>query len=178
MFSNYFNELYKISKNIDENIIDKVTKHINTTIKNKKKILICGNGGSASLSCHLLCDWTKRLYPKKICKVMDLTSNKSLISAIANDISYDKIFSYQINIFAEKKDLCIFISSSGNSKNILNGIKEAKKKKIKTLAIVGFDGGKAKKYADLSIHFPTSTYEHHEDLSQIIMHYIYKKLKF
>ena len=59
----------------------------------------------------------------------------------------------------------------------MNGINQAKKQGIKTLAIVGFNGGKAKKIADFCIHFPTKTYEHHEDLTQILMHYIYTKLK-
>ena len=110
-------------------------------------------------------------------QLFDLTSNKSLISAISNDISFDQIFSYQLNIFSEKNDVCIFISSSGNSKNIINGLKIAKKKGLKTVAITGFNGGIAKKLADISIHIKTSTYEHHEDLTQIIMHYIYLKLK-
>ena len=177
MLKNYINSLVKIANQVDEKILIKIIKEVDTTIKNKNKILICGNGGSASLSDHALCDWTKRLYPKKQCRVFDLTVNRSLICAISNDISFNNIFSYQIKIYADKKDLCIFISSSGNSKNIINGIKEAKKKGLKTIAILGFKGGSAKKLADLVIHFPTSTYQHHEDLAQILMHYIYTKIK-
>jgi D-sedoheptulose 7-phosphate isomerase len=177
MLKNYIKSLSLIADTIDENLLKRFISVIDKTIKKNNKIFICGNGGSASLSDHALCDWTKRLYPKKKCKIFDLTSNKSLISAIGNDISFDKIFSYQISIYAEKKDLCIFISSSGNSKNILNGIIEAKKKGIKTISILGFKGGKAKKLSDLAVHFPTTTYEHHEDLAQILMHYIYTKIK-
>ena len=177
MLKNYINLISKIGNKIDENNLKKIISYIDKKIKNKNRIFICGNGGSASLSDHALCDWTKRLFPKRKCEVYDLTSNKSLISAISNDISFENIFSYQIKIYAKKKDFCIFISSSGNSKNIVNGINQAKKLGIKTLAIVGFDGGKAKRIADLCIHFPTKTYEHHEDLTQILMHYIYTKLK-
>ena len=177
MLKNYINSLLIIANKIQEKQLNKVIKIINNTIKNKRKIFICGNGGSASLSEHALCDWTKRLYPKKKLKLFDLTSNKSLISAISNDIGFDQVFSYQLNIFAEKNDICIFISSSGNSKNIVRGLKLAKKIGCKTIAITGFKGGAAKKLADISIHIESSTYEHHEDLTQILMHYIYLQLK-
>lgn len=177
MLKNYINLISKIGNEINEDNLKRIISLIDKKIKNKNRIFVCGNGGSASLSDHALCDWTKRLYPKKKCEVYDLTSNKSLISAISNDISFENIFSYQIKLYAKKKDLCIFISSSGNSKNIIKGILQAKNMGIKTLAIVGFAGGKARKIADLCVHFPTKTYEHHEDLTQILMHYIYTKLK-
>ena len=172
MFKNYLNSILDVSENLNENILNNAIKTINKTVKNKKKIFICGNGGSSSLSDHALCDWTKRLYPKKKCRVYDLTSNKSLISA-----NFDDIFSYQIDVFSEKGDICIFISSSGNSKNILKGIRIAKKRGLKVISILGFDGGKAKSISDYAIHFNTKTYEHHEDLAQITMHYIYQNIK-
>ena len=99
MLKNYINSLLIIANKIQENQLNEIINTINKAIKNKKKIFICGNGGSASLSEHALCDWTKRLYPKKKLQLFDLTSNKSLISAISNDISFDQIFSYQLNIF-------------------------------------------------------------------------------
>ncbi len=177
MFKNYLNAILEVSEDLNEDILNNAIKTIKKTIKNQKKIFVCGNGGSASLSDHALCDWTKRLYPKKKCKVYDLTSNKSLISAIANDIKFEDIFSYQIDVFSEKGDICIFISSSGNSKNILKGIKIAKKKGLRVISILGFDGGRAKSISDYAIHFKTKTYEHHEDLAQITMHYIYQKIR-
>ncbi len=177
MLKKYLNNLTNIANQINENIIVDIVNTLNLAIKNKKKIFICGNGGSASLSEHALCDWTKRLYPKKKCQLVDLTSNKSLISAIGNDLGYENIYSHQLNIFSEKKDVCIFISSSGNSKNIIKGLKVAKKKGLKTITITGFNGGIAKKMSDISLHIKTSTYEHHEDIAQILMHYIYLKLK-
>lgn len=177
MLKKYIDKLKKISDSIDQKKLDEAVKVLEKAIINNSNIFICGNGGSASLSDHALCDWTKRLYPKRKCKVIDLTSNKSLISAISNDIEHNKIFSFQLDVYSKKGDVCIFISSSGNSKNIINGIKFAKKNKIKTIGIFGFDGGKSKHLTDITIHFKTDTYEHHEDLAQIIMHYIYLQLK-
>ena len=131
MFKNYLNSLLLTGNQINEKTITKIVNILNKTIKNKKKIFICGNGGSSSLSEHALCDWTKRLYPKKKLQLFDLTANRSLISAISNDMDFSEIFSYQLKVYSEINDVCIFISSSGNSKNIIKGIKTAKKKKIK-----------------------------------------------
>ena len=177
MLKDYLKSLIKISNDINEDALNKAIKVLNKAIDKKKNIFICGNGGSASLSDHALCDWTKRLYPKRKCKVFDLTSNKSLISAISNDISHNDIFSIQLDVYSENGDICIFISSSGNSKNVIKGIKFAKKRGLKIIGILGFSGGKAKNLVDIPIHCKTSTYEHHEDLAQILMHYIYLRLK-
>jgi phosphoheptose isomerase len=177
MIKNYLQELNRAGSQIDERNIKKIIDLIEKTILKKKKIFVCGNGGSSAIASHTLCDWVKRLHPLVSCKIFDLTANKSLISAISNDISHDEIFSYQLKILSENNDVCIFISSSGNSKNIIKGLKYAKINKIKSISIVGFDGGKSKKLSDYYIHIKTNKYEHHEDLSQIIMHYIYSSLK-
>ena len=89
MLKNYIKSLSLIADTIDENLLKRFISVIDKTIKKNNKIFICGNGGSASLSDHALCDWTKRLYPKKKCKIFDLMSNKSLISAIGNHINFD-----------------------------------------------------------------------------------------
>ena len=139
MLKDYLSSITKVANNINEVALNKAIKAIDKAINNNKNIFICGNGGSASLSDHALCDWTKRLYPKKKCRVFDLTSNKSLISAISNDINHNDIFSFQLDVYSERSDICIFISSSGNSKNIINGMKFAKKKKLKIIGILGFN---------------------------------------
>jgi phosphoheptose isomerase len=177
MLTTYIDSLAKIASRIENNNIDKCIKLIEKTINQKKTIFICGNGGSSAIASHTLCDFVKRLYPKKKCKMFDLTSNNILISAISNDLGSENVFSHQLKMFSEKKDICFFISSSGNSKNIIKGIKCAKKKGVETIAILGFSGGRAKKLADVVIHFQTKTYEHHEDLAQILMHYLYLRLK-
>ena len=177
MIKDYLKELNVVASKIDEKKIIKITNLIEKTILKKKTIFICGNGGSSAIASHTLCDWIKRLSHLVNCKIYDLTSNKALISAISNDLNHDQIFSFQLKNFAVNGDICIFISSSGNSKNIIKGIKFTKKNGIKSILLVGFDGGKSKKFSDYFIHIETNKYEHHEDLSQIIMHYIYISLK-
>ncbi len=174
----YINQLKDIASKIERKKINKIVSLIDNVIKKKKFIFICGNGGSAAIASHALCDWTKRLKKYQNIKIFDLTSNKNLISAISNDDSHDYIFSDQLKVYSSPGDICIFISSSGNSKNIIQGIKMAKQKKVKSISLVGFDGGKAKKLSDHVIHFKTDFYEYHEDLSQILINLIYQKLLF
>ena len=127
--------------------MDKAAKLILLTIKKKKTIYVCGNGGSAAIANHYVCDFLKffRQKTKYMPKIISLSNSIETITAIANDIDYNKIFSYQAESLCEKNDLIIIISSSGKSKNIIEIIKTAKKKGIKTLGFSGFKGGYLKK---------------------------------
>ena len=90
------------------------------TIKKKRTIFVCGNGGSAAISNHYICDYLKflRQHTKLKPKVISLSSNLETITAIYNDFSYDQVFKYQAESLFEKNDLLIVVSSSGNSKNV------------------------------------------------------------
>lgn len=140
-------ELKKKIDEIDLNNLNKILNILSKVYKSNSKILICGNGGSAALANHFACDHQKIIFEFTNINphFHSLCSNNSLITAISNDNGYDKVFSDQIKQIGKKNDVLIVISSSGNSKNILNALKEAKKIKIKTLSLTGFYGGKAKK---------------------------------
>ncbi len=167
----------QISKSQISNVISVIEK----AIKNKKIIFTCGNGGSSAIAEHFICDLTKgssndsKVQPKSI----SLSSNMSLFSAIANDIGYESVFAYQLEKYANKNDVLLVISSSGNSANIVNAIKKAKLLKMKTICFVGFSGGKAKKISDYSIHVNFDNYGIVEDVHQSLMHMIsqYIRLK-
>ena len=103
-------------------------------------------------------------------KIISLSNSIETITAIANDIDYNKIFSYQAESLCEKNDLIIIISSSGKSKNIIEIIKTAKKKGIKTLGFSGFKGGYLKKNSDISVHIDAQNYGVSEDAHHILMH--------
>ena len=96
-----------------------ILKMIEDTIKNKNKIFICGNGGSAAIANHYVADYLKLLRTDTNLKpkIISLVSNMELITAISNDFNYDEIFSYQLETLAEKQDLLLMVSASGNSKN-------------------------------------------------------------
>lgn len=171
---NYFTELKKVYDQINHGKIEDFCKIINKKIVQKKTIFTCGNGGSAQSASHMVTD-LNLLHPKKI-KSVCLSDNKGLVTAIGNDFGYDKIFSHQLKKLATKGDILICLSCSGNSKNIINVIKTAKKIGVKTLSIVGFKGGKAKLYSDNCLHINSNDMQICEDVHMSICHYIAKKI--
>ena len=100
-----------------------------------------------------------------------------MISAIANDVGYDYIFSYQIEMKGNQDDVLIAISASGNSPNIIKALATAKEKGLITIAFVGFDGGKAKEIADIVIHVEEDNYGIIEDAHQSVMHILAQNLR-
>jgi len=175
----YSNDLSNGIQSVDPLELDKaVTAIINTHLQNGT-LFVCGNGGSAAISDHFLCDHSKCVYSDTgfFPKIMSLPSNMSLITAIGNDISYEDIFSYQLDMFARRGDLLVTISSSGNSPNIIKALNRAKEEGITTIAFVGFDGGKAKDIADIVLHIPVNNYGIIEDAHQALMHIIAQHIR-
>ena len=171
---NYLNAVSNSILSSDIKSVDKAANVIIATIKRKGTIYVCGNGGSAAIANHYVCDFLKffRQKSKYLPKIISLCNSIETITAIANDIDYKKIFSYQVESLCEKKDLIIIISSSGNSKNIIEILKTAKKKGIKTLGFSGFKGGYLKKNSDISVHIDAQNYGVSEDAHHILMHII------
>jgi D-sedoheptulose 7-phosphate isomerase len=169
---NYKLELSRSILDLDNKKIQKITEIIRDTILKKKKIFTCGNGGSASISNHFLCDFNKGVkhFSKKkiIPKVISLSNSIENITAIANDENFDEIFKSQLENYLERGDLLIALSCSGNSKNILNALKFAKNKKCKTILITGFK--KKTKYSDIHLNVNVKNYGISEDIFQSIMH--------
>lgn len=175
----YINEKNNLLKNIDFNKLDKIVTAIKICIKNNNIIYSCGNGGSSSLADHLSCDFIKQTNNKTNFKLksISLASNFSLISAIANDISFEEIFSFQVEKLCKKNDMLILFSVSGNSKNLINATKVAKKKKVKTISFTGFNGGKLSKLTDYNINFSMANYGIVEDCHTTMMHYLSQFLR-
>ncbi len=139
-----------------------------------QRIFFIGNGGSASIASHATTDFAKDRFPDEryLFKVMSLTDNTSLITATANDFGYENIFVKQLKCLLQKDDVVVAISSSGNSKNIINAVEYAKQNGAHTVGIVGFDGGKLATVAQQYIHIPTKIgqYGFVEDVSMILVH--------
>ena len=178
-YEDYIFTLNKVLNLISFKNLSKFSNLLEKTILTNKNIFVCGNGGSAAIANHLVCDYIKlmrkdtNLKPK----VISLSSNIELITAISNDFSYDKIFSDQLNYLANKNDLLILISSSGNSKNIINALKFCKKKKVKTVGFCGFKGGYLSKNADIDLHYECENYGISEDSHHIAMHIVMQFLR-
>lgn len=150
---------------------------IENKIKKKKFIFVCGNGGSASIANHFLCDFNKGIKyssNKKILpKIISLSTNIELITATANDYSYEKIFKEQIENYATPNDCLITLSCSGNSKNIINVIKYAKKKRMFIISLTGFNKSpQVKNISNINFNVGVKNYGICEDVFQSIMHII------
>lgn len=175
----YADDLAVAIHNIDEFDLDQIVDIMIQAMGSSKTIFTCGNGGSAAISEHLSCDCMKgvatdtELYPK----IISLASNVSVMTAIANDIGYDEVFSKQIEWQGRRNDVLIAISSSGNSPNICKALQTAKAKCMKTIAIVGFDGGAALDYSDVYLHIESNNYGIVEDASQALMHFIAQTIR-
>ena len=137
-----------------------------------RALFVAGNGGSAAIADHLLCDWVKGTHTetKPPIHVHSLVANTALLTACANDFGYDVAFSRQLEMAGQRGDLLLAISASGNSPNILAAISVASPMGIKTIAFTGFSGGKAREIADISIHVDAHNYGVVEDAFQALMH--------
>ncbi len=175
----YTETLNNVLHSVNFKKLSTFSKILERGILSKKNIFVCGNGGSAAIANHLVCDYIKlmRKNTKLKPKVISLSTNIELITAISNDFSYDKIFSDQLGYLAKKGDLLILISSSGNSKNIINAVKFCKKNKIKTIGLSGFSGGYLSKNADVNLHFNCENYGISEDSHHILMHIVMQYLR-
>lgn len=132
------------------NKLDLISKLILNCLKKGGKVLICGNGGSASDAEHFAAELVGRFKKeRKAMAALALTTDTSILTSISNDYSFKNVFSRQIEALGKKGDTLIAISTSGNSENILEALKAAKKLKIKTIGFLGKDGGEAKKLADV-----------------------------
>jgi len=148
---------------------------IRDTSNSGKGLWLSGNGGSAATASHFATDLSRcnNSFGDPI-RGISLCGNSGLITAISNDFGFDQIFTRQLSNAAVKGDLLVVISASGNSKNLLLAMEWAKNNGVKTLALTGFDGGKAKMLADTSLHVPTSDgdYGVAEDAHSMLCHFL------
>ena len=168
----YFEQYSHAAATLDQAALRRAGELVGEVISKGGTIYSCGNGGSAAIANHLACDCLKGIRAGTAIRprVCSLSTTVELITAIANDISYDDVFSYQLDSLGQPGDLLIAISSSGSSPNIVKALKLAKEKGLKTLAFTGFGGGESAKVADVSLHVQAENYGVVEDVHQSLMH--------
>tara|TARA_Y100000590_G_scaffold86224_1_gene96593 strand:- start:4087 stop:4662 length:576 start_codon:yes stop_codon:yes gene_type:complete len=155
---------------------------ITTAVKTGKKIIIFGNGGSAADSQHLAGEFIGRyLLERKSFPAIALTTDTSILTAIGNDYGFEKIFARQCEALVKKGDIVIAISTSGNSKNVIQGMITAKKLGAKTISLCGRNFSKIKKYSDIVIAVPSKEtpriQESHRTIIHIICQIVEKQLR-
>ena len=159
-----------------DDIIDNIVHHISI----RGKILLCGNGGSAADAQHLAAEFLVRLRPhvdRKPIAALSLAMDTSTITACGNDYSFEKLFSRNLEALSTKNDILIIISTSGNSKNILNVLKTAKKLKIFSIGLLGNNGGKAKKLCNKSIVVKSKNTATIQESHIFLGHYIFEEVE-
>lgn len=160
--------------------ISSITQAILKKLQLGGKLLFCGNGGSAADSQHLAAEFLVRLRPhvnRNPIPAISLAQDTSTLTACGNDYSFDDIFLRPFQALSNKNDVLICISTSGNSKNIIKVLKEAKKKNIYSISFLGKSGGKAKKYCDNSLVVNSQNTARIQECHIFIGHFILEKVE-
>ncbi len=155
-------------------------KKIHKVLKRGGKVFICGNGGSAADAQHLSAEFLIRLRPeinRRPLPVISLALDSSTITACGNDLGFDKLFARNLSALGTNKDLLIILSTSGRSKNILNVLKYAKKKKIFSISFLGNKGGLAKKFSNLNLIVPSSNTARIQEQHIFLGHFIFEQVE-
>lgn len=155
--------------------ISKVATTIATILKSSGKILICGNGGSASDAMHIAGELVGRFQKERPAyAAIALTADPAVITAVANDYSYEHIFARQVEAIMTNKDMLIGLSTSGNSVNVIHAFKKAKEIGGITFLLSGQTGGKLQELADFSIIVPADVTAHIQEAHECIYHILCK----
>ncbi len=168
----YAEEMARAARTIEPAAFDRAAAILLAAYVRNARIFSCGNGGSASIANHMQCDHVKgvRTETDLAPRVLSLSNNVELITAIANDLGYEDVFAYQLQSQSEPGDVLVAVSSSGRSVNIVRALTWARDHGLRTIAVTGFDGGGARAVAEVSIHADCTNYGVIEDLHQTVMH--------
>lgn len=175
----YVNELQNTLKHLPTARIQEAIDLLVEARTERRQVFIMGNGGSASTASHFVCDLAKNTRNPNLpsFRVIGLTDNMAIFSALANDEGYENVFAQQLASFVEAGDIVIGISASGNSANVLNAIELGNRMGATTIGMTGFDGGRLRTIVDIDVHIPSHCIEHVEDIHLMLEHLICKAIK-
>lgn len=158
----------------EENIekTEKIAQELALAYKNGKKSLIAGNGGSNCDAMHFAEEFTGRFRKDRIALPSISISDSSHITCVGNDYGFDFVFAKGVEAFGQEGDFFFGISTSGNSKNIIEAVKSAKERNLKTVALLGKDGGKLKGICDYEFIIPGETSDRIQEVHMMILHII------
>lgn len=180
--SNFFDEINSGLRAVSSDEIGKALRILEAAYERDGRIYIIGNGGSLAIARHFAGDLNKTVFGHYIDKdikrfqAVSLPSTDAELTAWANDMGYETVFAGPLKNYVQETDVLIAISSSGNSKNIINAVKLAKEAGIPIIGLSGFDGGELNQLADAKIMVPTSKgrYDIVESIHETICHFITK----
>jgi D-sedoheptulose 7-phosphate isomerase len=171
----YFRGLTRTLQNLAHDGIDEVAKALLRAYQDRSSVFLFGNGGSAALASHLACDLGKgtAIAGRERFRVLSLTDNVPLMTAWANDAHYEDICAEQLCNFVRPGDVAFAISGSGNSPNVLNGLRAAREAGAFNIGLAGYKGGKMKALCDLCVVVPSENMQVIEDLHLSISHCVF-----
>lgn len=153
--------------------IDVATTEVISCVQNSGKILVCGNGGSAADAQHFVAEFIGRFYfDRQPLPAIALTTDTSILTCVANDYSYDDVFSRQVSALGSSGDVLIAISTSGNSQNVINAVNVAKENGCKTILLTGKKGGKLDAMCDVVIAVPSDDTPRIQEMHLFVEHMI------
>ena len=175
----YLARLAQAGASIDRAALARAAEMLDSAFARGAWLFVCGNGGSAAIANHLLCDVAKGVQTDTgvLPRVMSLSSNLEMVTAIANDITFEDCFLYQLRTAARAGDLLMTISSSGDSENIVRALRWAAENGLASIALTGFDGGRAAPLATVNLHVDGDNYGVIEDTHQSVMHVLAQYLR-
>ena len=168
----YLAQLARAGASIEHGKLAQAADLLNQAFERGAWLFVCGNGGSAAIANHLLCDFAKGIQTDTdiLPRVISLSANLELITAIANDIAFEECFVYQLRTAARAGDVLLTISSSGDSENVVRAVEWAGANEVQSIALTGFDGGRTARGATINLHVAGDNYGVVEDTHQSIMH--------
>jgi D-sedoheptulose 7-phosphate isomerase len=173
-FAAYSGRLQKALADADLGGVAALGRAMQECWREGKCVYLCGNGGSAGNAMHLANDFVYGIAKGKGVgmRAHALSANTSILTCLANDLQYADIFSAQLDVYGRAGDVLIVLSGSGNSPNILKALDTARRLGMRSFAILGYAGGKAKAMADVAIHFPIDDMQIAEDLQLVVGHMV------
>ncbi len=159
-------------------LVEKAVKKMEDSLKVGCKIIIFGNGGSAAQAQHFAAELVNKfLLIRKPLPALALTTDTSILTSIGNDVSFNEIFSKQIEALGKKDDIAFGISTSGNSLNVIQGIKKAQEKGLFTIGLTGERGGKLADHVELLIDVPSKNTPRIQEIHLMVLHIIAEELE-
>ena len=178
-FADYAGRLSGVLKSQDWAGVSTLGHDLLDAWKTRRQVFLCGNGGSAGNAAHLANDLIYGVSGEagSGIRAHALSANSSVLTCLANDVGYDSIYSAQLGVMADPDDILIVFSGSGNSPNIVNALEEARRIGMKTYAVVGYSGGRARELAEYPIHFAIDDMQISEDLQLVVGHMVMQHLR-
>jgi D-sedoheptulose 7-phosphate isomerase len=176
--SQYLEAHTRLAGKLDERAFQAGVDLVRRAFDAGKQIITCGNGGSAYAASHYITDWNKmvNLATGRKFRGISLCDNIGIVTAFANDVSYEDVFAGQLRAILDTGDLVIAVSGSGNSRNVVKAVEYANQAGAETLAVVGYDGGTLKKTAKHSVWVPSFDMQLCEDVHLMFGHMVMKSL--